>query len=148
MLLDPLRFPSEEEGELYNDVELERDRVASTGGLTTEERMSTARFGRSLSEPTAWMRKGRLLEKESSGRGVGTGREERSPRVGGNVIEDGSSVESMYIVIALGGGAIKSLRSWEDRVRLAFRMSSEGLLRCVLAMRSATVDIELEAGRL
>ena len=110
-LLDPLRFPSEEEGELFNDVELDRDREALIGGLTTDDRMSTARFGRSLSEPTAWRRKGRLLEKESSGRGVGTGREERRPRVGGNVIEDGSSVESMYIVIALGGGATRSLRS-------------------------------------
>ena len=47
----------------------------------------------------------------SDGRGVG-GRcvEDRIPRVEGKVMAEGSSVESMYIVRARGGGATRSLR--------------------------------------
>lgn len=46
--------------------------------------------------------------------GIGVGGkcvEDRIPRVEGKVMAAGSSVESMYIVRARGGGAIKSFRS-------------------------------------
>lgn len=70
--------------------------------------MSIALFvGSEFSEMTLLRRSGRWAF--SMVRGVGTvWLDERNPSVDGIVIVPGSSVVSMYIVIARGGGAMRS----------------------------------------
>ena len=65
VLVEPLRFLKNDEGDAVDDVDPE----VSFGGFTTEESISIARLGRSLSEPTACSSIGRL-EKGSEGSGV------------------------------------------------------------------------------
>lgn len=120
-----------------------------------DDKTSTARFGSSGADDggRAGDASGRRLKWVSDGRGVGGNVEdERSPRVAGRMIALKSSVESMYMVMARGAGAIRSRRlcvdscNEESVAERSRRKSREGLRMCEAWTRATRSDPD--AGRL
>ena len=155
VVVDVLALPErglvrkDDDGDAVRELLFEEGFDDSMRRVIKEDSTSRALFvGNELSDPVACNSSG--LRVVSIGTGFDWARiGGRTPNVDGNAIASGSSVVSTYIVMARGGGAMRSSRPCLVYCKLALRKSSDGgLLRWLRFKRSEKLDNELVEGRL